>query len=465
MSNVLSVAALSLLAQGARAQQEVQHIWTRGTNIYTLRGPNTDFEPWLPPADLGLVTELVATRCQVVAKLHDGSLRAWGPGGTTVPNDFGKAESLYSTWHYAEGCSNGTFFAILPTGEARTWTVGATTSQPFAPPSMGAIQRLSCTGYVPSLIAIREDGSVWDPSGPVPSEAFGCVDVTKSFSAGVTAALRADGTLVVWGIDLCYGVFGPCDRGVFRVMTVSDAAPFTQITSGNYGIAAIRADGALRLFGERWGTCHCCLFEACCEGLHPSWRGVTVRAFQPFYGDLQGTLDDGRIRLNSQFCNGSAPGTDTYRLPTGIALTALPVEPFAMLGIFSPTVDTDGDGISDHVDNCLAVPNSGQSNADGDRYGDPCDNAVVDCDQDNVEDPLAIAQGLVNDFNANQVPDSCDCLGDINRDGIVDGTDIGELLSAWGMAGTDAPADTNLDGSVDGKDLASVLSLWGPCVQ
>jgi hypothetical protein len=137
MSNVLSVAALSLLAQGARAQQEVQHIWTRGTNIYTLRGPNTDFEPWLPPADLGLVTELVSTRCQVVAKLHDGSLRAWGPGGTTVPNDFGKAESLYSTWHYAEGCSNGTFFAILPTGEARTWTVGATTSQPFAPPSMG----------------------------------------------------------------------------------------------------------------------------------------------------------------------------------------------------------------------------------------------------------------------------------------------------------------------------------------
>jgi hypothetical protein len=97
------------------------------------------------------------------------------------------------------------------------------------------------------------------------------VDVTKSFSAGVTAALRADGTLVVWGIDLCYGVFGPCDRGVFRVMTVSDAAPFTQITSGDYGIAAIRADGALRLFGERWGTCHCCSFECDCEGLHPSW--------------------------------------------------------------------------------------------------------------------------------------------------------------------------------------------------
>ncbi len=37
------------------------------------------------------------------------------------------------------------------------------------------------------------------------------------------------------------------------------------------------------------------------------------------------------------------------------------------------TIDIDGDGIVDNLDNCPGTPNPGQADADGDGYGDPCD--------------------------------------------------------------------------------------------
>ena len=46
-----------------------------------------------------------------------------------------------------------------------------------------------------------------------------------------------------------------------------------------------------------------------------------------------------------------------------------------------------------------------------------------------------------------------DCLGDITRDGTVDGQDLGNLIAAWGTS--DPDADLNKDGNVDGADLAS----------
>jgi hypothetical protein len=61
---------------------------------------------------------------------------------------------------------------------------------------------------------------------------------------------------------------------------------------------------------------------------------------------------------------------------------------------------------------------------------------------------------------------SCDggkepCTGDINGDGIVDGADLGLLLTAFG---TDNPdADFNNDGTVNGADLGLMLSSWGEC--
>jgi outer membrane protein assembly factor BamB len=48
---------------------------------------------------------------------------------------------------------------------------------------------------------------------------------------------------------------------------------------------------------------------------------------------------------------------------------------------------------------------------------------------------------------------------DLNRDGVVDGADLGLLLSAWG--GEQAEFDLNADGAVDGADLGLLLAAWG----
>ncbi|MFO0784615.1 MAG: FG-GAP-like repeat-containing protein [Phycisphaerales bacterium] len=50
--------------------------------------------------------------------------------------------------------------------------------------------------------------------------------------------------------------------------------------------------------------------------------------------------------------------------------------------------------------------------------------------------------------------------GDLDRNGRVDGTDLGLLLGAWGSA--DPDADLNDDGSVDGSDLGLLLGNWTP---
>lgn len=48
---------------------------------------------------------------------------------------------------------------------------------------------------------------------------------------------------------------------------------------------------------------------------------------------------------------------------------------------------------------------------------------------------------------------------DLNGDGLVNGADLGLLLSAWGGSG---PADLNGDGVVAGLDLGILLSAWTP---
>jgi hypothetical protein len=48
---------------------------------------------------------------------------------------------------------------------------------------------------------------------------------------------------------------------------------------------------------------------------------------------------------------------------------------------------------------------------------------------------------------------------DLNGDGVVDGADLGALLSQWGAQG--GPADLNGDGVVDGVDLGEMLARWG----
>ena len=53
------------------------------------------------------------------------------------------------------------------------------------------------------------------------------------------------------------------------------------------------------------------------------------------------------------------------------------------------------------------------------------------------------------------------CLGDFDDDGHVSGSDLAQLLGAWGTA--DRRYDLDGDLNVSGSDLAMLLGGWGPC--
>ncbi len=90
----------------------------------------------------------------------------------------------------------------------------------------------------------------------------------------------------------------------------------------------------------------------------------------------------------------------------------------------------------------------------------------ADCNNDGTVDYGQILRGELPDINHNGAPDTCECIGDINVDDIINGGDLGVLLAYWGLT-TNAPTsiacDLNADGVVNGSDLGSLLAYWGPC--
>jgi len=59
------------------------------------------------------------------------------------------------------------------------------------------------------------------------------------------------------------------------------------------------------------------------------------------------------------------------------------------------------------------VPNLSQADCDGNGIGDAC-------------------QPGFEDFDSDAVPDYCECIPDLAADGMVNGADLGYLLSQWG---------------------------------
>ena len=68
--------------------------------------------------------------------------------------------------------------------------------------------------------------------------------------------------------------------------------------------------------------------------------------------------------------------------------------------------------------------------------------------------------GVWNDLGANA---ACNCPGDLNADGVVDGADLGHLLGSWFACQGGCASDLNRDGVVNGADLGVLLAAWGVC--
>ncbi len=92
----------------------------------------------------------------------------------------------------------------------------------------------------------------------------------------------------------------------------------------------------------------------------------------------------------------------------------------------------------------------------------------ADCNSDGIVDYGQILTGQLADTNTNNIPDCCEpgnscCIGDIYVNHIIDGGDLGVLLSEWGAVTPTTNSDLNRDGFVNGADLGMLLANWGPC--
>jgi hypothetical protein len=101
---------------------------------------------------------------------------------------------------------------------------------------------------------------------------------------------------------------------------------------------------------------------------------------------------------------------------------------------------------------------------------DGCNNLNIriyapDCDSSGRADLVEIIENPAIDADGDGTIDSCQCPADLNRDGQVNGADIGFVLFSWGPNPAFPAADIDRSGAVDGLDLALLLAAWGPCGQ
>jgi hypothetical protein len=88
-----------------------------------------------------------------------------------------------------------------------------------------------------------------------------------------------------------------------------------------------------------------------------------------------------------------------------------------------------------------------------------------DCNGNGVGDATDLSGGASSDLNNNDIPDECECIGDLNGDELVDLGDLTMLLAAFGSCTGQptfvASADIDRDGCVTLADLTALLSGFG----
>lgn len=160
--------------------------------------------------------------------------------------------------------------------------------------------------------------------------------------------------------------------------------------------------------------------------------------------------------LPSSFIGGSVAGGLTTDLDGG-ELATLPETPLWQAFI-------DGNVVAALLESPFAVSVFGAESVDIGpvSFGDPIPSMPGPAIEQTMSITMSfsLSSGDQGSFTSVFTAAPAGVLGDLNGDGIVDGADLGVLLSAWGACPSCA-ADLNGDGVVDGADLGLLLSNWG----
>ena len=86
----------------------------------------------------------------------------------------------------------------------------------------------------------------------------------------------------------------------------------------------------------------------------------------------------------------------------------------------------------------------------------------ADCNDNQIPDLCELEQGQT-DINCDGVLDSCQCIGDVNNDGVVEFEDLLLLLAAWGTCADTCPTDLDCNNDVGFSDLLLLLGGISIC--
>ncbi len=227
------------------------------------------------PNDLGDVSKIYTTREAFAALKHDGSVVTWG--GAAIGENLGEDSSSVSSslnGGVIEIVSTyGAFAALKNDGSVVTWGLdrdGGDSSAVSDQLSSG-VNKIYSTNY--SFAALKNDGSVvtwgfdkkagqidylwgpWTSNGENGNSNILESDVSKvcTMSDGYFAAIKTDGSVVVWGWGAPGVWLESEDSDVIRFIDISDqlSSGVVNIFSTNTAAAALKSDGSVVTWGEK----------------------------------------------------------------------------------------------------------------------------------------------------------------------------------------------------------------------
>lgn len=331
-----------------------------------------------------------------------GIVRCWGNRDDRQcppPNDIGLARAVASGGYHT--------ISIAGNDLVRCW--GANWGgQCDVPDDLGRVTRVAAGGYHSVALTTGRMVRCWGANthgqSAVPSDLGECLRIGAGYQH--TIALRTDGSVACWGDDY---------HGQSSVPPQLGTA--IEIDAGGEHSLAVRADGSVRCWGwNHYGQC-----------TPPSNLGAVIKV-------AGGHVHSAAIRPN---------GTLRCWGWNGLGQCSVP-------GNLGPVIDVAAG--SDHT---IALLADGSVRSWGsNQFG----QSQV---PSSLRKAVSVSAGYFFTVVVERLP--VPCVADLNGDGVVDGLDMGFVLSAWGQPDTTSIADIDGDGTVSGLDLSVILSAWGSC--